>query len=382
MDEKLLLELLAEAKKHGGGLVLNVGEQPHAVVLSVDAYSELLAGRGTSVLPGGEDASGAVPAAKQTLLVTGGAGYIGGHVVREALAAGFAVVIVDNLSTGRREHVPDEAVFIEGDIRDVSLLRDIFAQYHIFAVVHLAALLEVQESVEKPLEYMEVNALATLQLLGVMQDAGVKRIVFSSTAAVYGPQDVVPIPETAACAPTNPYGASKLLAEQAIHYFTKWCGMTATIFRYFNVAGTKAEWGVGDTHHRAHLVPIVLDVARNGEQSLVVNGQDWPTPDGTCVRDYVHVYDIARAHVLALLKGQSDSVATYNIGTGKGASVRDVVQAAAEVTGRMIPMEVGPRRPGDDAQLVADVSAIATALDFRAAHSSLEEIIGSAWGVK
>ncbi len=382
MDEKLLLELLAEAKLRGGGMILNVGEAPEVVVLSVEAYSALLAGKGTAHAPESLASLGTVPEQKtQTVLVTGGAGYIGGHVVRLLLDSGYKVVALDNLYTGRREHIPDGVTFIEGDVRDINLLRDVFAGYKIDAVAHLAALLEVGESVEKPFEYLDVNLLGTIKVLSAMQEAGVRRLLFSSTAAVYGSQSLVPIPELAVCEPNNPYGKSKLLAEKAVEYFTQCGELQATVFRYFNVAGKGAGLGVADTHHRSHLIPIVLDVARGSQEQLVVNGGDWGTPDGTCVRDYVHVLDIARAHAMALKAGVTEKFSIYNIGTGKGTSVHDVVQVATEVTGRMVPMQVGPRRAGDDSILVAGVDKIKKDLNFVTEHSTLEEIIRSSWAM-
>lgn len=382
MDEKLLIELIEEAQKRGGGLILNMGDTPRAVVLSVDAYTELLSGKSSDLLSATPVASSELLAEKEkpmTVLVTGGAGYIGAHVTREALAQGYSVVVLDNLSTGKREHVPEGVAFIEGDVRDVNLLRDIFAQYAITAVVHLAALLEVQESVEKPILYFDTNVLATTRLLEVMQEVGVKRILFASTAAVYGAQTAGTFTESSECAPTNPYGSSKLLAEQVLRYFSEYGGITVTVLRFFNVAGTHESWGIHDTHERAHLIPVVIDVAKGKNVQLSVFGEDYETADGTCVRDYVHVYDIARAHLLVLAQRQDKQFEIYNVGTGRGASVREVVQVAAEVTGRMIPMEVGDRRPGDDAERVADPSKIKASLGFVTMHSNLEEIIGSAW---
>lgn len=376
MENEQLLELLAQVEQNGGGVVLRVGEAARAVVLSMETYASMSAG--------GQDPvslreSTPAPLPTQTVLVTGGAGYIGGHVTRELLASGYEVVVLDSLYTGRREYVPAAVHFIEGDVRDVNLLRDICSQHKIDAVIHLAALLEVAESVEKPLEYFEVNVQGTTRLLEVCSEAGIKNIVFSSTAAVYGPQTVMPIPEGAACAPINPYGASKLLAEQVLRYFSQYKDMRVTVLRFFNVAGQHTSWGVSDTHEHSHLIPIVLEVAAGKRASLTVNGNDYGTADGTCVRDYVHVLDIAKAHVKALARPSTESFRVYNVGTGKGVSIREAVQAAAEVTGRMIPMEVGPRRPGDDALLVADVQAIRSELGFTTEYSDIGYIIGSSW---
>lgn len=376
MENEQLLELLAQVEQSGGGVVLRVGEAARAVVLSMEAYTNMASG--SLDLVSLREPVMSAPA-KQTVLVTGGAGYIGGHVTRELLASGYDVVVLDNLYTGRREYVPAEAHFVDGDVRDVNLLRDVFSQHKIDAVIHLAAMLEVAESVEKPLEYFEVNVHGTTRLLEVCSEVGITNVVFSSTAAVYGPQTVMPIPEAATCEPINPYGASKLLAEQVLRYFSRYRGMHVTVLRFFNVAGQHVPWGVSDTHEHSHLVPIVLEVAMGKRPQLTVNGDDYITADGTCVRDYVHVLDIAKAHVKALSRRGGDSFRVYNVGTGKGVSVREVVQAAAEVTSRMIPMEVGPRRPGDDAILVADVQAIRSELDFVAEHSDISTIIDSAW---
>lgn len=377
MENEQLLELLAQVEQNGGGVVLRVGEAARAVVLSMEAYTSMASGGAD--LASLAEASAAPVEVTHTVLVTGGAGYIGGHVVRELLASGYSVVVLDNLYTGRREYVPSEALFVEGDVRDVNLLRDLLSQHKVDAVIHLAAMLEVAESVEKPLEYFEVNVQGTARLLEVCSEMGIRNVVFSSTAAVYGPQTVVPIPETATCEPINPYGASKLIAEQVLRYFSQYKGFKVTVLRFFNVAGQHTTWGVADTHDHSHLVPIVLEVASGKRPSLTVNGSNYATPDGTCVRDYVHVWDIAKAHVKALARNNSQSFKVYNVGTGKGVSVREVVQAAAEVTGRMVPMEVGPRRPGDDAVLVADVHAIEADLGFRAEHSDINSIIDSAW---
>lgn len=396
MNQDVLKELLNEAQSHGGGLVLSEGEAPKAVVLSVDAYAALLAGRPGLLTGAGSGDEGAETSAAagvsgpaqrsdpETILVTGGAGYIGGHVVRLLLEHGYQVVVLDNFSRGKREYVSKSVTVVEGDVRDINLLRDIFAQYSIDAVIHLAALLEVQESVEKPVEYLEVNTIATGKLLLAMHEAGIRRLIFSSTAAVYGSVGAgAPLPEDAVCQPGNPYGSSKLLAERFIEYYTASTAVGATVLRFFNVAGSWPAWGITDTHESAHLIPVVLDVAHGKRLALTVYGSDFETPDGTCVRDYVHVYDIARAHIVALQnrggRGRGQQFAVYNIGTGHGASVREVVQAAAEVTGRMVPMEPGPRRPGDDALRVADVSKIKNELGFQAEYSSVDNIIRSCW---
>ena len=377
MNSEYLSELLAEVTKRGGGLVLNQGEVPTAVVLSVEKYYQLL--NGTLIDMDAQAQQASKQTNERTILVTGGAGYVGGHVARELLDAGFTVVVLDNLHAGRKEHVPLEAIFIEGDVRDINLLRDIFAQRTVDAVVHLAALLEVEESVANPDVYFDVNTVGTINLAKVMREAGVTSIVFSSTAAVYGLQGLGLIPETAECKPNSPYGASKLLAEQALLYFSTFGNLQVTVLRFFNVAGKHSEWDVNDTHTNSHLIPIVLSVARGEKPVLTVNGSDYSTFDGTCVRDYVHVLDIAKAHVAALNRSTENQYTIYNVGTGHGASVREVVQAAAEITGHMIPMEIGPRRPGDDAQTVADCAKIAKELGFKAEHSSLEEIIANSW---
>ncbi len=378
MDEEHLLELIAEAQKRGGGILLNVGDSPQAVVLSVAAYTELLAGKPSALLTGNSAPSETVITTPKTLLITGGAGYVGAHVAREALACGYKVVVLDNLFSGKKEYVPAEAIFIEGDVRDINLLREIFATHAINAVVHLAALLEVGESVEKPIEYFETNTIATSRLLLAMKEAGVGRLIFSSTAAVYKSHDKSLLNEKAERKPTNPYGESKLMAERIIAYYCMYAGMQATVLRFFNVAGSLVEWGIFDTHKAAHLIPVVLDVAKGNLAILTVNGGDWETADKTCVRDYVHAHDVARAHMAVLDKAKHTGFRAYNVGNGHGFSVNDVVQTATEVTGRMIPMQVGPRRAGDSAELVADVSLIFKELGFKAQYS-LEDIIKSAW---
>lgn len=379
MDNQYLMELLNEVEQRGGGLVLGFGEFPKAVVLTVDKYNQLL--QGAAVLETTVVRSPAQPAKSGVVLVTGGAGYIGGHVVRVLLEEGFEAVVVDNLSTGKREHIPDSVVFYEGDAGDINFMRDVLSQHEIVGVIHLAASLEVAESVEFPVRYLENNAGTTYRLLQALDEAGVRTIIFSSTAAVYGEQDRTPIPENAYLKPNNPYGYSKLLSERFLEYFSLYRGFTATVLRYFNVCGTNPEWAIGDTHKNSHVLPTILDVAARKQPKITINGSDYPTADGSCVRDYVHVLDIARAHVAALRRTNSEKFAVYNVGTGKGTSVKELIAEVAEVTGRMIPIEVGPRRPGDAVITVADSGRIQQELGFTLEHSSLENIVRTSWEI-
>src|SRR6185503_11719670 len=283
------LQTLIDLVSKQGGMVLRVGSESKAVVLSIDKYNELLAQQ-----------QAPIPKTPKTILVAGGAGYIGSHTAKRLLEMGHKVVIIDNLSTGRRDFVSSEVDFYEGDIGDRRLLDRIFTNHEIDAVMHFAASLEVGESVEKPAEYFDNNVSRTIILLRAMSDAGVKQINFSSTAAVYGDQEKMPISEATSLQPNNPYGMSKLLAEQVIRYFAEYLGMRATVLRYFNVCGAEPEGKLGDTHTNSHLIPIVLEVAKGLRDRLIINGNDYETFDGTCVRDYVHVQDIAEAHALAL----------------------------------------------------------------------------------
>ncbi len=386
MDTKNLQELLDTLKAQDGGVVLRVGEKPEAVVLSIEKYNELLVNLATNTsLEALETVAQAVDElslqteAKPNILVTGGAGYIGSHTVRLLLEKGYGVVVVDNLVTGNQSFVPSEVPFYELDIKNTEQLEAVIVEHDIKAIIHFAASLEVKESTEQPLEYLSNNLIGTLSVVVAASKHNVEHVVFSSTAAVYGEQDKIPIPESAELRPNNPYGHSKMLCEQLLAYFASYLNLKVTIFRYFNVAGCKSEWGLYDTHASSHLLPTILDVASGKKDVFIVNGTDYNTVDGTCVRDYIHVLDVAEAHIRALEVPAKEQVRVYNIGTGKGMSVKEMINHVAEVTERMIPMQVGERRDGDAAITVADNSKIKTELGFTAQYSEPELLIHTAW---
>ncbi len=312
------------------------------------------------------------------VLVTGGAGYIGSVVCEELLSAGHEVIVYDNLSKGHREMTPPEAPFVTADLRDGERLRAALREHRVEAVVHMAADSLVGESVTDPRKYYDNNVGAGLALLDAMLDCNVGRIVFSSTAAVYGEPVKQPITETDPLAPTNPYGETKLALERALAWYGAAYGIRHASLRYFNAAGASER--CGEAHDpETHLIPIVLDVAAGTRPHITVNGTDYPTRDGTCVRDYIHVIDLARAHVLALVALEERNMA-YNLGCGgDGFSVREVIDAAAEVTGREIPVLTGPRRAGDPAVLVASSEKIRAELGWAPAFPDLRTIIESAW---
>jgi UDP-glucose 4-epimerase len=315
------------------------------------------------------------------VLVSGGAGYIGSVVAEELLAAGHDVVVLDNLSKGHRDAVPDGAHFTHGDLRDGSAVRRALRQHQVEAVVHMAADSLVGESVTDPAKYYGNNLGGGLALLAAMREAGATQLVFSSTAAVYGEPDKQPIEETDPLSPTNPYGASKLAFEQALRWYDEAYGLRYASLRYFNAAGATER--SGERHEpETHLIPLVLQAAAGRRPAITVFGDDYPTRDGTCVRDYIHVADLARAHVLAveaLGTGRQPS-AIYNLGCGgDGYSVREVIDIAAEVTRREIPVRVGARRPGDPASLVASSDRIVRELGWRPERQDLHAIIESAW---
>ena len=314
------------------------------------------------------------------VLVCGGAGYVGSHMVRALSRAGLIPVVLDNLSTGHAEAVGD-APLVRADIRDGAALDAVFTSHDFDAVMHFSASSLVGESMRDPLAYWDNNVGGSLSLLGAMQRAGVRRLVFSSTAAIFGEPDRALIDETAPMRPINPYGQTKLAVETALRDLAAAGGFESVALRYFNAAGAAMDGGIGESHSpETHLVPNVLRAALGRGSELKIFGADYPTPDGTCVRDYVHVDDLAMAHLLALrtMTGGTGARA-YNLGNGAGHSVAEVIEAARQVTGLPIPARVVPRRPGDPAVLVASSTLAARDLGWKPAHSMLHDILGSAW---
>lgn len=310
------------------------------------------------------------------LLVTGGAGYVGSVCATVLVEAGHNVTIIDNFSTGNREAVPAGATLIEGDVKDIG--AEVLAKGHFDGVLHFAARSLVGESVEKPDEYWHNNFVTTLSLLDAMRDNGVTNLVFSSTAATYGEPATVPITEDFPTAPTNPYGATKLSIDYAITSYAKAFGLAATSLRYFNVAG--AYGNVGENREiETHLIPLVLQVALGHRDKIFVFGDDWPTEDGTCVRDYIHIRDLADAHILALESNKPGTHRIFNLGSGDGYSVQQVIDMCREVTGHPIPAEVAPRRAGDPAVLIASSEKIKAELGWNPTRTDLKTIVSDAW---
>jgi UDP-arabinose 4-epimerase len=316
----------------------------------------------------------------KTILVTGGAGYIGAHACKALAAAGYTPVTYDSLVYGH-ERAVKWGPFEKGDILDGARLSEVMQRHKPAAVMHFAAFAYVGESVTEPAKYYRNNVVGTLSLLDAMRAHDIHHIVFSSTCATYGIPETVPIAEDTPQKPINPYGASKLMIERVLSDYADAYAMKCVALRYFNAAGADANGEIGESHDpETHLIPLVLDAASGVRPHITVLGDDYPTPDGTCIRDYVHVTDIADAHVCALGKlGNGTLRRAYNLGTGSGFSVAEVIAAAKRVTGCKIPVVQGARRAGDPAQLLADARLVSRELGWTARHSSIDNILETAW---
>ena len=315
------------------------------------------------------------------ILVCGGAGYIGSHAVHALVEKGEQVVIVDNLQTGHRGALNPAAKFYEGDIRDASVLDKIFTENKIEAVIHFAANSLVGESMEKPLLYFNNNVYGMQVLLEAMVRHGVDKIVFSSTAATYGEPKRVPIHEDDETCPTNTYGETKLTMEKMMKWVSRANGVRYVSLRYFNAAGALPDGSIGEDHKtETHLIPLILQVPTGRRDHITVFGDDYPTPDGTCLRDYIHVVDLADAHVLALEYLRKGGVSDiFNLGNGQGFSVKEMIAAAEKATGLSIKVEIGARRAGDPAQLIASSEKARTVLGWKPQFTDVEQVIGTAW---
>lgn len=316
-----------------------------------------------------------------TILVLGGAGYIGSHTVYELIDNGEDVVIIDNLLTGHEEAVHPKARFYKGDIRDKEFLDSVFKKEKIDAVIHFAASSLVGESMEKPLKYYDNNLCGTKILLDSMVEHGIDKIVFSSTAAVYGEPERIPILETDKTEPTNTYGETKLSMEKMFKWIGKAHGLRYVSLRYFNACGAHVSGKIGEDHNpESHLIPLILQVPNGKREFISIFGEDYQTKDGTCIRDYIHVTDLAQAHILAVKYlqngGKSD---IFNLGNGIGFSVKEVIETARRVTQNAIPAKVTPRRAGDPAKLIASSDKAKKVLGWKPQHAELDEIISTAW---
>lgn len=315
------------------------------------------------------------------ILIPGGAGYIGSHAVRQLLEEEYEVTVIDNLQTGHLKSLHPDAMFFTGDLRDRNFLRRVFNEVKVDGVMHFAANSLVGESMERPLMYFDNNVYGTQVLLEVMEEFKVKHIVFSSTAAIYGEQSTMPITEDRAANPSNAYGETKLVMEKMM----KWCeaahGLKYVALRYFNVAGAEPSGTIGEDHHpETHLIPVILQVASGQRENISVFGNDYDTPDGTCIRDYIHVEDLISAHILALKYlfdgGKSD---IFNLGSSQGFSVLEIIDTARSVTGHPIPEVIVNRRAGDPPSLIASSEKAASNLGWKPAKSSIKDIIKDAW---
>lgn len=349
----------------GGFLVVDSG-RPRFAVLDYQTYQSL-------------SKKTVSPRRPKKILVTGGAGYIGAVTVRVLTDLGYDVVVYDNLSTGNAESVQG-ARLVVGDLLDRAALEKVFTEEKIDAVLHFAACLEVEESVSNPAKYYQNNIIGGLQLLDTMVDFGVGQIVFSSSATVYDDRNPMPLSESAFCAPKNPYGETKLMFERILSSYGEAYGIQAITLRYFNAAGAWPETGLGyRANDNSLLIPRIMNVAAGKVSEITVNGQDYSTQDGSCIRDYIHVLDLADAHVAALERQvTTPGHLIYNVGTGHGCSVLEVIEEAVEITGRMIPMRVGPRRAGDLSESVADSRKFKTDFGWQP-RFDLKAILQSSW---
>lgn len=311
------------------------------------------------------------------ILVTGGAGYIGSIVVEHLVEAGEEVVVLDDLSQGHREAVHPRAAFVQGSVSDYALLDNLFRTYAFDGVMHFASRTLVGESMEHPFLYLRDNVVGGLTLLQAMVEHGVRRFILSSTANLFGRPRRIPIAESEAIIPGSPYGESKHILERALYWLDRIYGLRYAALRYFNAAGASAERGE-DHRPETHLIPRVLQVALGRQEHIVIYGDDYPTRDGTCVRDYIHVSDLAQAHILAL-RALDRGSRVYNLGNGRGFTVKEVIETARRITGHPIPAVVGPRREGDPAVLVASSRRIRRELGWRPRFPDLEAIVASAW---
>ena len=318
--------------------------------------------------------------ARTSILVTGGAGFVGSHFARMAVEFGRNVVVLDDLSAGVRASLPASIPLVVGDIGDVATVQQICVDHHVGAVAHFAGKIQVAESVNHPDLYFDTNLVRTLRLLGALREAEINVCLFSSTAAVYGTPSEIPIPETARREPVNPYGATKLSVELALDAWGRAYGLRWAALRYFNAAGAHPGGTVRENHEpETHLIPIVLDAGLGTRDAVSIYGADYDTPDGTCIRDYIHVQDLASAHILALSRlEEGETLGPINLGTGRGYSVRAVIETAGAVMGKAVPHVVGPRREGDPAVLVADPSRAFAKLDWQPQRSDLHTIIEDA----
>ncbi|MBZ9716093.1 UDP-glucose 4-epimerase GalE [Deinococcus multiflagellatus] len=316
------------------------------------------------------------------LMVVGGAGYIGSHTVRQLRRAGHDVTVFDNLSSGQAAALPDDVVLVQGDLLYPEAVKAALVAHQPDAVIHFAALIEVGESMRAPGRYYRNNVVGSLNLLQAIAETRKIPLVFSSTAAVYGTTDAVPIPEDAPLHPESVYGETKLMTERMIHAFHTAHGLPYIILRYFNVCGAAPEGDIGEAHQsKSHLIELAALTALGQREKMLIFGDDYPTPDGTCIRDYVHVQDLADAHVLAveaLARGER-TAGTYNVGLGHGFSVKEVLDAFDAVAGTPLPRELAPRRAGDPPRLVADAGRIRQDLGFTPHFTDLHEIVRTAW---